>query len=116
PISVALEYIGMNTESEILQDKKVRKAISHAFNKEEVIEGVYDGAGIEAVSPLAPDIFGFNDSLEPLEYDLDEAERLLEEAGYPDGFSLTMYVNDDNPQRVDTAIWIVIIHIHGKAE
>src|SRR5699024_10608695 len=71
-----------------------------------VIEGVYDGAGIEAVSPLAPDIFGFNDSLEPLEYDLDEAERLLEEAGYPDGFSLTMYVNDDNPQRVDTAIWL----------
>src|SRR5699024_9833424 len=104
--TVALEYIGMNTESEILQDKKVRKAISHAFNKEEVIEGVYDGAGIEAVSPLAPDIFGFNDSLEPLEYDLDEAERLLEEAGYPDGFSLTMYVNDDNPQRVDTAIWL----------
>ncbi|SDK95638.1 glutathione ABC transporter substrate-binding protein [Lacicoccus qingdaonensis] len=104
--TVALEYIGMNTESEILQDKKVRQAISHAFNKEEVIEGVYDGAGIEAVSPLAPDIFGFNDSLEPLEYDLDEAERLLEEAGYPDGFSLTMYVNDDNPQRVDTAIWL----------
>lgn len=104
--TVALEYIGMNTESEILQDKKVRQAISHAFNKEEVIEGVYDGAGIEAVSPLAPDLFGFNDSLEPLEYDLDEAERLLEEAGYPDGFSLTMYVNDDNPQRVDTAIWL----------
>jgi len=104
--TVALEYIGMNTESEILQDKKVRQAISHAFNKEEVIEGVYDGAGTEAVSPLAPDIFGFNDSLEPLEYDLDEAERLLEEAGYADGFSLTMYVNDDNPQRVDTAIWL----------
>lgn len=104
--TVALEYIGMNTESEILQDKKVRQAISHAFNKEEVIEGVYDDAGIEAVSPLAPDIFGFNDSLEPLEYDLEKAERLLEEAGYADGFSLTMYVNDDNPQRVDTAIWL----------
>src|SRR5699024_3743122 len=78
--TVALEYIGMNTESEILRDKKVRKAIGHAFNKEEVIEGVYAGAGIEAVSPLAPHIFRFNDSLEPLEYDLDEAERLLEEA------------------------------------
>ncbi len=104
--TVALEYIGMNTESEILQDKRVRQAITHAFDKEAVIEGVYDGAGIEAVSPLAPDIFGYHEELEPLSYDLEEAQRLLEEAGYGDGFTLKMYVNDDNPQRVDTAIWL----------
>src|SRR5699024_12219414 len=73
--TVALEYIGMNTESEILQDKKVRQAISHAFNKEEQMEDVYDGAGNETVSPLLPDIFGVNDTLDPLNYDLDDAER-----------------------------------------
>ncbi|MCD2137849.1 glutathione ABC transporter substrate-binding protein [Salinicoccus halitifaciens] len=104
--TVALEYIGMNTESEILQDKRVRQAITHAFNKEAVIEGVYDDAGIEAVSPLAPEIFGHHEELKSLEYDLDEAQRLLEEAGYGDGFGLKMYVNDDNPQRVDTAVWL----------
>lgn len=103
--SVALEYIGMNTRNEYLQDKRVRQALAHAFNKQEVIEGIYDNAGIEAVSPLAPNVFGFDDTLESPEYDLDEARRLLEEAGYEDGFSLTMYVNDDNPQRVDTALW-----------
>lgn len=103
--SVALEYIGLNTESEYLQDKRVRQALAHAFDKQEVIEGVYDNSGIEAVSPLAPEVFGFDDSLESPEYDLDEARRLLEEAGYEDGFELTMYVNDDNPQRIDTALW-----------
>ena len=104
--SVALEYIGLNTRNEYLQDKRVRQALTHAFNKQAVIDGIYNGAGTEAVSPLAPDVFGFAESLEPLEYDMEEAKRLLEEAGYEDGFTLTMMVNSDNAQRVDTAIWL----------
>ncbi|MFC3419000.1 glutathione ABC transporter substrate-binding protein [Salinicoccus hispanicus] len=104
--SVALEYVGINTQSEPLNDVRVRQAITHAFDKQAVLEGVYNGAGIVAHSPLAPDVFGYDDSLEPLGYDMDEARELLEEAGYADGFSLNIMVNDDNPERIDTAIWM----------
>ncbi|MCG1009747.1 glutathione ABC transporter substrate-binding protein [Salinicoccus sp. ID82-1] len=104
--SVAIEYIGINTQSEPLDDVRVRKAITHAFNKQAVLEGVYNGAGIVADSPLAPNVFGYDENLETLDYDMDKARALLEEAGYADGFSLNIMVNNDNPERVDTAIWL----------
>lgn len=104
--SVALEYVGINTQSEPLDDVRVRQAITHAFDKKAVIDGVYNGAGIVADSPLAPDVFGYDDGLDTLDYDMDRARELLEEAGYGDGFSLNIMVNDDNPERIDTAIWM----------
>ena len=72
-------------------------------NKEEIIEGVYDGFGIPAKGPLAPGIFGFNDDAQPIEYNEEEAKKLLAEAGYADGFKTTVWTND-NQQRIDTAI------------
>jgi len=72
------------------------------IDKEEIIDGIYNGVGIPAKGPLAPGIFGYDGNLEGLEYDPQKAKDLLAEAGYPDGFSTTIWTNDDR-QRVDTA-------------
>ena len=101
--SSSLSYIGFNTEKKPFDDPRVRKAISMMVNKEEIIEGVYDGFGIPAKGPLAPGIFGFNDDAQPTEYNVEEAKKLLAEAGYADGFKTTVWTND-NQQRIDTAI------------
>ncbi|WP_438316252.1 glutathione ABC transporter substrate-binding protein [Sporosarcina sp. FA9] len=101
--SSSLSYIGFNTEKKPFDDPKVRLAISMMVNKEEIIEGVYDGFGIPAKGPLAPGIFGFNDDAKPTEYNVEEAKKLLAEAGLADGFKTKLWTND-NPQRMDTAI------------
>lgn len=100
--SSSLAYIGFNMEKEPFDDVRVRQAISMAINKEEIINGIYEGAGIPAKGPIAPGIFGYDEQLNGLEYNMEEARALLEEAGYPDGFSATIWTNDDR-QRIDTA-------------
>lgn len=103
--SSSLAYLGFNTEKEPFNDPKVRKAISMMINKEDISEGVYDGFGVLAKGPLAPGIFGFNDDAKPLEYNLEEAKKLLAEAGLEDGFKTTIWTND-NPQRQQIAVLV----------
>ncbi|WP_100009748.1 glutathione ABC transporter substrate-binding protein [Lentibacillus sediminis] len=100
--SVSTNYIGFNMSKEPFDDERVRQAISMAIDKEQIIEGIYNGVGIPAKGPLAPPVFGYDESLEPLPYDRERAQELLAEAGYEDGFSTTIWTND-NRQRIDAA-------------
>ncbi|QKY70573.1 glutathione ABC transporter substrate-binding protein [Lentibacillus sp. CBA3610] len=103
--SISLSYIGFNTQKEPFDDKRVRQAVSMAVDKDEIIEGVYNGVGTPAPRPLAPSVFGYDDSVEGLEYDPEQAQELLAEAGYEDGFETTIWTNDSE-QRVDTAVTV----------
>ncbi|MFD2830310.1 glutathione ABC transporter substrate-binding protein [Corticicoccus populi] len=102
---LSLSYVGFNTEKEPLNDPLVRQAISYATDREAIIEGIYNGVGAPARGPLAPDVFGYDENAEGIEYDLDRAKELMAEAGHEDGFSLEILTND-SPERVDTAIFL----------
>ena len=101
--SSSLSYIGFNTEKEPFNNPKVRQAISMMVDKDEMISGVYEGFGIPAIGPLAPGIFGFNEDTKPLSYNVEEAKKLMKEAGLEDGFKTSVWTND-NPQRADMAV------------
>lgn len=101
--STGLAYIGFNMDKAPFNDVKVRKAVSMIINKEEVINGVYDGFGVAGEGPLAPKVFGYSEDIKGIGYDVEEAKKLMEEAGYGDGFEASLWTND-NPQRIDTAI------------
>lgn len=103
--SVSIDYIGFNTEKEPFNDPKVRQAITHAFDSQAVLDGVYNGSGTPASAPLAPGVLGYSEDLEGLEYDMDKAQELLDEAGVED-LTINLMVNDDNPERVDVALWL----------
>lgn len=103
--SFSLAFVGFNTDKEPLNDPLVRQAISHAVNKESIIDGVYNGIGSPADGPLASGVFGYDEDLEGLPYDMDRAKELMVEAGQEDGFTINIMTND-NPERVDTAILI----------
>jgi peptide/nickel transport system substrate-binding protein len=83
-----------------LKDLRVRQAISKAINREAIKDRVMEGLSIPAGQLLPPGFFGISPNLKPDAYDPDAAKRLLAEAGYPDGFSLTVhgpnnrYIND----------------------
>ena len=75
--SSSLSYIGFNMKKKPFDDVRIRQAISMAIDKEEIINGIYDGVGIPAKGPLAPGIFGYDKNLNALEYNVEEAKKLL---------------------------------------
>jgi peptide/nickel transport system substrate-binding protein len=85
-----------------LKDLRVRQAISHAIDYTAIQRVVMRGSSQSAGLIIAPAIQGFDPKQnERLPFDLAGARRLLTEAGYPQGFTLTMmcpagrYVNDE---------------------
>jgi peptide/nickel transport system substrate-binding protein len=91
---------GRPTERNPLRDLRVRQALSHAIDRGAIAERIMEGAAIAAGQFLPPGSWSAVPGLEPPRFDLDRARALLREAGYPDGFRITLagpndrYVND----------------------
>ncbi|CAM4259182.1 glutathione ABC transporter substrate-binding protein [Lacicoccus alkaliphilus] len=103
--NVSINFIGFNTQKAPLDDVRVRQAISHAVDRHEIIEGIFNGIGEVPNGPLIEGMAGDTGDIEGFEYDLEEAGRLMGEAGHEDGFELSIITNDA-PERVDTAIYL----------
>ncbi len=95
-------YVGFNVQKEPFNDVRVRQAINLALDMESIVEAVYYGAGSPSKGPIVERVWAYNTDLPGYGYDLEEAKRLMAEAGYADGFETTIWVND-NQQRIDIA-------------
>jgi len=73
-----------------LASLKVRQAINYAINRKEIIEYIIGGKGSPAVAPINPHTYLAHQGLEPYSYDPQKAKKLLKEAGYEEGFKLTI--------------------------
>ncbi|KYD08511.1 ABC transporter substrate-binding protein [Heyndrickxia sporothermodurans] len=89
--SMNLGYLGFNVTKKPFDNVKVRQALSHAVNKEALIKNFYEGTAEPAKNPMPPSVSGYNDDIVDYNYDLDKAKKLLEEAGYKDGFSVDFW-------------------------
>lgn len=83
------------------RDARVRKALSMAVNRDAIVDRIMEKKAVPA-SQLLPDIFpGTSRKLKPVKFDPEGAKKLLADAGYPNGFALTIhgpnnrYINDD---------------------
>jgi len=83
-------FIGMNLlktdKAGPLMKKEVRQALNYAVDKQSLIKNILMGSGQELATPLVPEMFGFDATLQPDPYDPEKAKKLLAEAGYPNGF------------------------------
>lgn len=77
-------YLGFNLKHKPFDDIRVRKAINYAIDKQEIIDGVYLGLGINIASPYKPGTRWSNPNLEPYEYNPGKARDLLQKAGFSD--------------------------------
>ena len=74
-----------------LKDRRVRLALSKLINRPAIVDRVLAGAG-EASGQIVPEGMGGHDpALRPEGFDPASARKLLTEAGYPDGFGLTVH-------------------------
>ncbi len=80
----SLIYLGFNCQKAPFDEPAVRQALSHAVNKEEIVQVALGGLGQVADAPLPPTLPGYSAELRShaLAYDPAQAEALLQEAGF----------------------------------
>ncbi|TKI07558.1 glutathione ABC transporter substrate-binding protein GsiB [Martelella alba] len=88
--SILQRYISMNVTQKPFDNLKVRQAINYAINKEALIKVAYAGYAVPAQGPL-PAAIDYAVQYKPWPYDPAKARELLKEAGYPHGFTTTLW-------------------------
>jgi dipeptide transport system substrate-binding protein len=84
-------YLAFNTTRPPLDNVLVRRAIWMAIDKQAIIDAVYEGAGVVAKNPIPPTLWSYNDSIQDIRYDPSEAQRLLVQAGFAEGFDTDLW-------------------------
>jgi peptide/nickel transport system substrate-binding protein len=103
-------YVNLNCADPILADKKVRQALSHLVNKQQIIDTIYKGIGKPANGPIVPGMWAYSADVPSYDYNPDKAKQLLEEAGWKAGadgmrskdgqkLSLTVRTHSEDPDR-----------------
>lgn len=78
-----------------LQNAKVRQAMSLAIDRKTIVERIMDGVAMPANQFIPAGMFGSIDQAPALDYNPKKAKELMVEAGYPDGFELTLSATND---------------------
>ena len=108
-------FLGFNLKRPPFDDLRVRQAIAHAIDKDEIIKGVLYGLGVATTGPYKPGTRWYNTDVPKYAYDPAKARALLSEAGFKDAngdgilekkgrpFTFTILTNQGNPLREKTA-------------
>ena len=99
-----VQVLALNNAAAPLDNVLVRQAICYAIDKDEIIGAVVDGNGTRVDSFLSPSMAAYyNDQMTVYNTDIDKAKALLTEAGYENGFTMTITVPSNYQVHVDTA-------------
>lgn len=78
-------YMLLNTQRAPLDDVRVRQALTHALNRQAIVDVALDGEAVVPPGPLPPVSWAYKEDLKTLDYDPARAEQLLQEAGWTKG-------------------------------
>ncbi len=85
-------YLGINNQKKPFDDPRVRQALNYAVDKEAIVRDVLKGTGAVSKGPVLPDTWAADAAMKAYPYDPARAKKLLADAGYPNGFSTTLWV------------------------
>ena len=108
-------YLGINNQKKPFEDKRVRQALNYAVNKEAIVRDVLKGTGSLSRGPVLPATWGAESSLKPYPYDPERARKLLAEAGYPNGFSTSLWVPESGSGMQSPVAMSTVIQSNLKA-
>lgn len=103
-------YINLNNADPILSDVRVRQALAHLVNREQILETIFKGIGQIANSPIPPGMWAYTEDVTGYDYDPEKAAALLDEAGWELGsdgirtkdgqpLALTIRTHSEDPDR-----------------
>ncbi len=81
----SIKHFPLNNALPQLSDKRVRQAMMHALNRDQIVADLWQGAASVAHSNVPPSSYFYNDALKQYPFDLDAARALLDEAGWTPG-------------------------------
>ncbi|MFQ5843378.1 MAG: ABC transporter substrate-binding protein [Planctomycetota bacterium] len=104
------DYIGWNCEHEIFKDPEVRRALTLAVDRENIVETLLHGQGKVMASPMMSTLWACDRSIEPLPFDPDQALEILARKGWRPGpggilhrdgrpFEFSLTANSGNERR-----------------
>ena len=100
-----VQALYLNNAVEPFNNETVRQALCYAVDKQQIIDLAFDGYGSPIGSSMYPAFqkYFVEDLTDYYPYDPERAMELLAEAGYPDGFSMTITVPSNYQPHIDTA-------------
>jgi peptide/nickel transport system substrate-binding protein len=99
-ISHSYTYLGFNLRLEKFKDPRVRRALSLAIDRQELVDILFLGHGRVCTGPFLPGGAAFNPEVKAPEPDLERARALLKEAGYDDAHPLTFEIATSNSSSI----------------
>jgi peptide/nickel transport system substrate-binding protein len=108
-------YLGINNQKKPFDDKRVRQALNYAVNKDAIVRDVLKGTGSLSRGPVLPNTWGADAALKAYPFDPDRAKKLLAEAGYPTGFSTTLWVPESGSGMQSPVAMSTVIQSNLKA-
>ena len=97
---VGISYIALNQSVPPLQDVRVRKALQLALDRRALLHAAISNRGILENGIFPRGLKGNNPDLPEIPFDPEKAKQLLQEAGYGNGFDLTIGYSAGTTQRV----------------
>jgi peptide/nickel transport system substrate-binding protein len=111
-------YIGWNLEEPLFSNRKMRRAFTYAINREKLVEEMLLDMADVAKGPIPPTSWAYDKDLSAVNYNPQEAAKLLDEMGWElnkrrnirrkDGkeLSFTLITNKENPVRIAIANYV----------
>ncbi len=105
---------GQSLEVNPFHDQRVRAAVDLAIDRDAIRDRLMNGQSAPDNQLMRPGQYGYDPALPPPRYDPAEAKRLLAEAGFPNGFRLTVDCQNDrfvNDAAICQAMAQMLTHI-----
>jgi peptide/nickel transport system substrate-binding protein len=111
-------YIGWNGTHPLFRNSRIRRAMTMAIDRKQIIDNLYYGLAEECTSPFIPQMWAYNADISPIAYDPEGAKRLLAELGFTDSdgdgwldrdgkrFEFEMMTNQGNQIRNDIQVMV----------
>lgn len=96
-------YIYLNNRNRYLSNVKVRQAVSYAIDYQNIIRGVRKGRAVQMRGPIPQGMAGHDNTVFQYTHDVARARRLLDEAGHPQGFELSLLIDPGVREWADIA-------------
>lgn len=92
-------YFALNQKFKPLNNVKVRKAIAMAIDVPQIVKTIRSNKDLVATGPLPPNLDGYV-QMPAVQYNVQQAKKLLAEAGYPNGFDIELWVRSNRTESI----------------